>query len=272
MFNRDTVIELSKHLSLNDMVNLSCLDKEMNRLSQQDLVWENMYWENFTKPINYYDTYRGNFQLAWKLFHPSEYLILLRYSDDDYQPLCIFNTVSMELAIDKIIEIYNSGINSELNKSLNMVLFYKRETSKIYNIKKDQLETKINKWAHTYLALISIPVYEYPGEPNETSINCFYYTGEQNFKEYGCFIGSENRDEIIDIIGWLLNASDEFLGNDNIFCKEDEDESKKEFKDEFCEKILDRAVDNEDIQYLLDHHVTYDEGIFILKEIPFYKV
>ena len=271
MENRDTILELFKHLDLTDVANLFRLSKEMNRLSQQDLIWEKIYSKIFSNEIGYYDTYRDNFQLAWKLLHPREYLLLLIYRGNYYQPLGVFDTSSIDLTVDKIWELYNSGQYPELNKSVNMAIFHERPTSKIYELDKEQLATMINKWAHTYLALVSIRVYEYPGEPNTSTIMCFYYHGGQDFKGYGCFPGSENRDEIIDLIGWLLNESDKFMG-DNIFCREDEKEEEKEFKDEFCDKYISQEVENEDIEYLLDHSVEYDEGIFILKALPFYRV
>ena len=272
MFNRDMLLELLKHLDLTDVANLASLNKEMNRLSQHDLIWEKIYSKKFSNEIDYYDTYRDNFQLAWKLLHPKYYSILLIYGDDYYQPLGIFNTRSTDLVVDKIWELYNSGRVPELNKSINMAILRKPPTTKIYELGFEELAASINKRDHTYLALLDIRVYEYPGEPNESSIFCFYYSGEQQFNGYGCFTGNDSREEVIDIIGWLLNETDEFMGRDKIFCREDENEEEKEFKDEFCDKYISQEVENEDIEYLLDHSVEYDEGIFILKALPFYQV
>lgn len=275
MFNRDIIIELSKHLDPKNVANLACLNKEMNQLTQDELFWEYMCSNYSFKGIKFYETYQDNFKIAWKLFHPQQYSMLLIYSDDYYRPLGVFNTTSIDLIVDKIIEIYNSGEYPEFNENVNRAIMYKFGKSKIYDLKKEKLITMINRWSHKHLALETISVYPYPGNLNELEpeIICLYYTGEQSFRAYGCFLGTKKRDDIIDMIGYLLNESDEFL-KDNIFCKEsdDDDDVEEEFKDNFCEKLKNRLVENEDIEYILDNEVEYDYGSFVLREIPFYKV
>ena len=108
MENQAVIIELTRHLKLSDVVNLAQVNKKLNQLMSHDLIRKNMYCSNFFQHLMVYDNYRYNFQLAWCWLHPSKYSILLKRVDGEYlgfEPLYIFDTSSIDLIADKIIDI-----------------------------------------------------------------------------------------------------------------------------------------------------------------------
>ena len=92
------------------------------------------------------------------------------------------------------------------------------------------------------------------------------------------FLGSQDRDKIIDLLGFLLNEVDNFLADDDpLFFEndysddDDDDDESYQFKTTFVRKLNNRSVENEDIKYLIDNFIDYNEGVFVLRKIPLLK-
>lgn len=274
MFTRDLLLELAKHLKLTDVAKLACVNREINQLTQDEIFWQYLYRSSAFKGLDIYQTYRDKCTSGWKLLHPLKYSMLTIHTEDYNAPLGIFNTTDMDLIVDKIIELYYSELNSEFNMNINRAIKGK------YEITKEQLLSKINKPNCEYLALEPIAIYDYPTD--ESTLNCLYYSEEDFLEVYGCF-QSTKRNHIIDMIVFLINNSDEF-SKDNAFSPDsdydddydnddpdDDDYEEAKFKKRYCEKYKNKSITTQDVEYMLDDN-GYDEGVFILKEIPVYKV
>ena len=48
MFTQDLMIELTKYLDINDLGKLAQINRTLNRLMKEEIVWKNLYYNNFS--------------------------------------------------------------------------------------------------------------------------------------------------------------------------------------------------------------------------------
>lgn len=168
MWNRDIVTELAKHLDVEDITRLAQSSRYISSVTQQDLMWKNIYENYFSTKILEHDSYRNNFKFAWELEHPQNYSLLMWCEYYGYcQPLGVFNTADINLVATTIIEIYDPDQKSFFNIYVSSGINYANDVfdskdfqGKVAELKRspEKLVAVLNNEADYYLALITIPV------------------------------------------------------------------------------------------------------------------
>lgn len=268
MENRDLLLELAKHLRPNEIAKLACLNRETNRLVSQEMVWKNMYEHNFCEHLDYYQTYQENFKLAWSWLHPrTEYSIMLTAYDDElpiYSPLCVFNTTNIEYILDNLGEISQSDKYYYLVHEYGIPSF------------DDMTRAQITRTFQEKFVLKSVPVYEYPEGGGEAmkKVFCFYYYNQNGCKCYGCFLGAD-REEILKILAFILNIDDKIVGEkcEGIFF--DNSDPRPEYVEiypEITNRLRNRCIAADDIKYIVDLPLEFDQGVYRLRKVLFCDV
>lgn len=330
MDQRHTFCEIAKHLVPKDLAQLAQVcSKFSSELKENDYFWLNLYRDFFFNQINFYDTYRENFALAWKMVHPKYYTGIYSIHDGQYGwPILVLDTDNLDLVADKLIELYNSEQYIELNVTLNASIHNSRpyrnnialqpnisdenikrikytdcdhivqdgiKTTKLFVFERDVMKFLLTHWQHDSTVASKLPVYEYPGrEANKTEISCLICRGSETCIGIGAFSGTDDINEIVDMMGFLFNEYVYIPSNnrntrlENLINGTDDDNESDydEYEDEihdlylqlekyyFKDKWHKRCIENEDIAKMLDSWIKLyiSDYIFEIKKLPLVHV